>query len=97
LKFGQAVAEDQDTLVVIIVLSRSVEQVETMLLKLLIPIQVANIRYVREALGLVVKHIHVVLEWDVVHTLMDTIYQTFVLQEPAEAGCVTEMLGVKDI
>tara|TARA_B100000035_G_C21025334_1_gene565935 strand:- start:1003 stop:1296 length:294 start_codon:yes stop_codon:yes gene_type:complete len=96
LKFGQAVAEDQDTLVVTVVRSRSEEQVETMLLKLLIPVQAVNIRYVREAHGLAVKLIHVVLEWDVVHTLMDIIYQTFVLQEPAEAGCVTEMLGVKD-
>jgi hypothetical protein len=68
LKFGQAVAEDQDTLVVIVVLSQSVEQVETMLLKQLIPIQDVNIRYVLEALGLAVKLIRVQLEWDVVHT-----------------------------
>tara|TARA_B100000683_G_scaffold16149_1_gene16078 strand:- start:307 stop:513 length:207 start_codon:yes stop_codon:yes gene_type:complete len=68
LKFGQAVAEDQDTLVVTVVRLLSVEQVETMLLKQLIPIQDVNIQYVREALGLVVKLIHVVLEWDVVHT-----------------------------
>jgi hypothetical protein len=68
LKFGQAVAEDQDTLVVIVVLSQSVEQVETMLLKQLIPIQDVNIRYVLEALGLAVNHTPVVLEWDVVHT-----------------------------
>ena len=68
MKFGQAVAEDQDTLVVTVVRLLSVEQVETMLLKQLIPIQDVNIQYVREALGLVVKLIHVVLEWDVVHT-----------------------------
>jgi hypothetical protein len=66
LKFGQAVAEDQDTLVVTVVRSQSEEQVETMLLKLLIPVQAVNIQYVREALGLAVKLIHVVLEWDVV-------------------------------
>ena len=68
MKFGQAVAEDQDTLVVTVVLSQSVEQVETMLLKQLIPIQDVNIRYVLEALGLAVKLIRVQLEWDVVHT-----------------------------
>tara|TARA_A100001234_G_C12278682_1_gene240118 strand:- start:64 stop:270 length:207 start_codon:yes stop_codon:yes gene_type:complete len=68
LKFGQAVAEDQDTLVVTVVLSQSVEQVETMLLKQLIPTQDVNIRYVLEALGLAVKLIRVQLEWDVVHT-----------------------------
>ena len=68
MKFGQAVAEDQDTLVVTVVLSQSVEQVETMLLKQLIPIQDVNIRCVLEALGLAVKLIRVQLEWDVVHT-----------------------------
>jgi len=68
LKFGQAVAEDQDTHVVTVVRLLSVEQVETMLLKQLIPVQDVNILYVREALGLAVKLIHVVLEWDVVHT-----------------------------
>jgi hypothetical protein len=68
LKFGQAVAEDQDIHVVTVVRLLSVEQVETMLLKQLIPIQDVNILYVREALGLAVKLIHVQLEWDVVHT-----------------------------
>tara|TARA_B100001113_G_C20876335_1_gene520569 strand:- start:23 stop:229 length:207 start_codon:yes stop_codon:yes gene_type:complete len=68
LKFGQAVAEDQDTLVVTVVHSQSVEQVETMLLEQLIPNQDVNIVCVPEALGLVVKLTHVVLEWDVVHT-----------------------------
>ena len=68
MKFGQAVAEDQDTHVVTVVRLLSVEQVETMLLKQLIPVQDVNILYVREALGLAVKLIHVQLEWDVVHT-----------------------------
>jgi hypothetical protein len=45
-----------------------VEQAEIMLQKQLIPIQDVNILYVQEALGLAVKLIHVVLEWDVVHT-----------------------------
>jgi|TARA_B100001939_G_C16543596_1_gene447340 hypothetical protein len=68
LKFGQAVAEDQDTHVVTVVRLLSVEQAEIMLQKQLIPIQDVNILYVQEALGLAVKLIHVVLEWDVVHT-----------------------------
>ena len=68
MKFGQAVAEDQDIHVVTVVRLLSVEQVETMLLKQLIPVQDVNILYVREALGLAVKLIHVQLEWDVVHT-----------------------------
>ena len=68
MKFGQAVAEDQDIHVVTVVRLLSVGQVETMLLKQLIPVQDVNILYVREALGLAVKLIHVVLEWDVVHT-----------------------------
>ena len=68
MKFGQAVAEDQDIHVVTVVRLLSVGQVETMLLKQLIPVQDVNILYVREALGLAVKLIHVQLEWDVVHT-----------------------------
>jgi hypothetical protein len=68
LKFGQAVAEDQDTLVVTVVLLRLADMEVDMPLELLILIPTVSIRYVQEAVGLVINLIHVLQEWDVVHT-----------------------------
>ena len=77
------------------------EQVETMLPKQLIPILDAHILYVREALGPRVKPLSLSLShmwcWNgMSHVNGHNLLQTFVLQEAVEAGCVTEMLGVKD-
>tara|TARA_X000000950_G_C13632956_1_gene544308 strand:- start:319 stop:525 length:207 start_codon:yes stop_codon:yes gene_type:complete len=68
LKFGQAVAEDQDTLVVTVVLLLLADMEVDMPLELLILIPTVSIRYVQEAVGLVINLIHVLQEWDVVHT-----------------------------
>ncbi len=68
MKFGQAVAEDQDTLVVTVVLLLLADMEVDMPLELLILIPTVSIRYVQEAVGLVINLIHVLQEWDVVHT-----------------------------
>ena len=68
MKFGPEVEEAQVTLVVTVVLSQSVDTEAVMLPKLLILILIVSIRYVQEAVGLVINLIHVLQEWDVVHT-----------------------------
>ena len=50
-----------------------------MLPKLLTLILIVSIRYVQEAVGLVINHTLAVQVWDAVLTLMDTTYLTFVL------------------
>ena len=71
--------EAQVTLVVTVVLSQSVDTEAVMLPKLLTLILIVSIRYVQEAVGLVINHTLAVQVWDAVLTLMDTTYLTFVL------------------
>jgi|TARA_X000000950_G_scaffold245259_1_gene301968 hypothetical protein len=66
LKFGPEVEEAQVTLVVTVVLSQSVDTEAVMLPKLLILILIVSIRYVQEAVGLVINHTLAQQVWDAV-------------------------------
>jgi hypothetical protein len=68
LKFGPEVEEAQVTLVVTVVLSQSVDTEAVMLPKLLILILIVSIRYVQEAVGLVINHTLAQQVWDAVLT-----------------------------
>ena len=79
MKFGPEAEEAQVTLVVTVVLSQLADTEAVMLPKLLTLILIVSIRYVQEAVGLVINHTLAVQVWDAVLTLMDTTYLTFVL------------------
>ncbi len=66
MKFGPEVEEAQVTLVVTVVLSQSVDTEAVMLPKLLILILIVSIRYVQEAVGLVINHTLAQQVWDAV-------------------------------
>ena len=66
MKFGPEVEEAQVTLVVTVVLSQSVDTEAVMLPKLLTLILIVSIRYVQEAVGLVINHTPAQRVWDAV-------------------------------
>tara|TARA_A100001035_G_C27674535_1_gene450005 strand:- start:600 stop:806 length:207 start_codon:yes stop_codon:yes gene_type:complete len=66
LKFGPEVEEAQVILVVTVVLSQSVDTEAVMLPKLLTLILIVSIRYVQEAVGLVINHTLAQRVWDAV-------------------------------
>ena len=66
MKFGPEVEEAQVTLVVTVVLSQSVDTEAVMLPKLLTLILIVSIRYVQEAVGLVINHTLAQRVWDAV-------------------------------
>tara|TARA_B100001057_G_C22312811_1_gene742704 strand:+ start:340 stop:546 length:207 start_codon:yes stop_codon:yes gene_type:complete len=66
LKFGPEAEEAQVTLVVTVVLSQSVDTEAVLLPKLLTLILIVSIRYVQEAVGLVINHTLAQRVWDAV-------------------------------
>ena len=66
MKFGPEVEEAQVTLVVTVVLSQLADTEAVMLPKLLTLILIVSIRYVQEAVGLVINHTLAQQVWDAV-------------------------------
>jgi hypothetical protein len=73
LKFGQVVDLDQVLHVVTTVRTQQEDPEEVTQSKQLVHVQDVSTQFVLVAHGLVPSHTLVAEEWDVVHTLMDTI------------------------